>query len=213
MTTPSDRDSGAERPGGEDLPGVDLGKSGGQEAPFDPYRFGKPDRPIPPEYAPPGYVPEPVPPVPPATPAGPGPGAPPYGSQPGPYGAQFPPPYPGGYGAAPPPYYTGYPPPAGNGKATAALVLGIVSILLSWFVFFDAIFIILGLIFGLLGLSASKRRQGAGRSLAVAGLACTAVGLVATIAFTVFAFHVAGKCGGFDNGNDPNFQTCIRDHV
>ena len=85
---------------------------------FDPYRYGKPDHPIPPEYAPPGYVP----PVPPA-PAAPSP-------------AQYP-----GYSYPPPP--PGYPPygapRAGNGKATIALVLGILSIVFCWLSIFDLV--------------------------------------------------------------------------
>ena len=54
MTTPSDP-SGAQ-PGDltgeprEPVPGVD----------FDPYRFGAPEHPIAPEYAPPGYTPPPA---------------------------------------------------------------------------------------------------------------------------------------------------------
>jgi hypothetical protein len=45
-------------PTAEPVPGVD----------FDPYRFGAPEHPIPPEYAPPGYTPPPVPPLAPPTP-------------------------------------------------------------------------------------------------------------------------------------------------
>lgn len=90
--------------------GVDLTKGGdpSAEAPFDPYRFGKPDHPIPAEYAPPGYTGPVVPTTPPMPPPGwgtPPPGANPanpFSNPPGtpyaPYGDQ-----PTGYPMAPPP--------------------------------------------------------------------------------------------------------------
>src|SRR5436305_14944279 len=104
----------AEPPAGSDPAG---------EAPFDPYRFGKPDYPIPAEYAPPGYT-GPI--APPPNPYAGGPGAAtapppgsttsnPFGNPPGtPYGP--PPQYPAGppspYG--PPPGQQYGPPPYGQ---------------------------------------------------------------------------------------------------
>jgi Domain of unknown function (DUF4190) len=98
--------------------GVDLtkGADAGAEAPFDPYRFGKPDHPIPAEYAPPGYTGPVVPTV--HTPPPPGWGAPPpaanpanpFSNPPGtpysPYGDQ-----PTGYSSPPPPGQQPYAPP------------------------------------------------------------------------------------------------------
>ena len=92
MTTPSAPDSPDRRTSRRGP--VDLGKptpaapSGDPtaDAPFDPYRFGKPDHPVPPEYAPPGYVPdEPPPPYAAATnaPYGQGPYGPPHGRRTG----------------------------------------------------------------------------------------------------------------------------------
>ena len=80
------------------------------------------------------------------------------------------------------------PPPAppaaqqSNGMAVASLVLGIVSLIL----FFSVVppFILGGLavLFGILGLS--KAEQGApNKGMAIAGLVCGAVGIVAAIAF------------------------------
>jgi hypothetical protein len=224
---------------------VDLtkGTPAGEES-FDPYRFGKPDHPIPAEYAPPGYdgptIPTTPPPSPypapggyPGAPGGPGghsgaPGASgnPFGNPPGmPYSGQQPPhggqqpPYhypqqtPYGYGAPPPPPY-GYPAPrSSNGKAIAALVFGILSIVLCWLSFFDAIFVILGLVFSLVVLKETKvRRPGDGRGLAVAGLVCTIVGALLATLLTVAIVRAADRCNGFETSSS-DWQTCIRDNL
>ena len=86
--------------------------------------------------------------------------------------------------AGPPPP----PPPAPptvrptNGMAVAALVLGILSLVLFFTVVPPFILGALAVIFGVLGLS--KANQGAPhKGLAIAGLVCGAVGIVAAIAF------------------------------
>ena len=223
MGSPSD-----DAPDRVDL-GKDSGADGRSEAPFDPYRFGAPDVPPLPEYAPPGYVPPagyqppaggeqphgPYPPYPYGAGNGPGPqpyGQAPYGQSPygqSPYG-QAP------YGQAPygqSPYGPGSPAGQGNGKAVAALVLGIISVVLFWTTFFDAIFIILALIFGFLGLNDARNRGGRGRGQALAGLICAGVGIVAAIAFTLFVVHLANQCGGLDNQDSSGYQQCLRDHI
>jgi hypothetical protein len=224
MTTPDN---------GESTPEVDHSRSDpAGAAPFDPYRFGKPDRPVPPEYAPPGYV-APTPEVSAVSPYGPsspygaappsyGPsGQQPYGVPPGqqpyasppPYPGQYPPPYAGGYGAPAPPGYHGYVQPRpGNGKAIAALVLGICSIVFFWLSVFDGILIILALVFGIIALSDSKSRGGSGRGMAIAGLICMGVGTVAAIIWTVVLVHAANQCGGFSN-NSSQFSQCLQDHL
>jgi hypothetical protein len=69
-----------------------------------------------------------------------------------------------------------------NGLAVASLVLGILSILLFFTVVPPFILGGLAVIFGIIGLS--KAAQGApNKGLAVAGLVCGAIGLVAAIAF------------------------------
>ena len=255
MTTPDDpeRETSSE--------GVDLSKAepagpaeqGGpaDEAPFDPYRFGKPEHPIPAEYAPPGYTGPVIPTAPPAPgwgtpppganvgnpfsnppgtpytpygtdpgagyppgpypPSAPPPSAPPPGQYPPPYG---PPPYgPPGYGP-PPGYYPqhGYGPrPAtGNGKAVAALVLGIGSIIFFFFSFFDALLVIPGLILGFIAMSESRAAGGAGRGMAIAGLVCSIIGGVLAAVFTALLVHAANQCGGLDNSNAPGWNTCVR---
>jgi hypothetical protein len=215
MTTPSAPDNG------EPTEGVNLGKGDPTgEAPFDPYRFGKPDHPIPAEFAPPGYTgpvappPSPYPPAPSQWPP-PGEQANPFSNPPGtPYGGQqpyqYPPAPPGPYG--PPPPYPGYQPRRSSGKAVAALVLGIMSIVFCWLSFFDAIFVILGLIFALLALSETKALGGSGRGMALAGLVCTIVGAILATVITVLIVHAVNQCGGFSNSNAPGWDQCVRDH-
>ncbi len=224
MTTPSEPDSG------EPTEGVDLGKGEpAGEAAFDPYRFGKPEHPIPAEYAPPGYS-GPVTPAPSPYPE-PAPWAAPPGSQPanpfsnppgtpyGPYGNpqqpyQPPHPYPPGqYGPPPPPYPLYAQPKAGNGKAVAALVLGIASVIFFWLSLFDGLFVVLGLVFSLIAMGEAKRPGAGGRGMAVAGLVCSIVGALLATVFTVWAVHVANQCGGIDNKDSPGWNDCIRNHL
>lgn len=173
--------------------------------PFDPYRFGAPEHPVPPEYAPPGYQPPPPAAQPPTQyPGYPGgyPGQPTYPGQPGQ-------PYP----APPPQYLTQYPPPqAGQGKAIAALVLGIISIVFFWMSFLDAIPILLALIFGSLALSDSKR-TGLGRGQAIAGLVCAVVGAALAIVLTVVIVTRLQPC--FDNYSSGSaaFNKCVQDRI
>lgn len=225
MTTPDDGDSGPE---------VDLTKQDEPaEPPFDPYRFGKPDHPVPPEYAPPGYVP-PTPAPPTAPPPYPGPpgqaapgqpyqppttpypyGAPPYGAPPPgtppPYGA--PPPYGGQHPYGAPPYYGYTHTQPGNGKAITALVMGIVSILLFWTSIFDIVPVILAIVFGIIALNESKGRGGNARGMAVAGIVCGAIGAILAIVMTVLFVHAINKCGGFNSDNRPGFNKCVQDHL
>lgn len=257
MTTPSDPENGQSPPHRVDLGKADPAGTAGTagtadpagEVPFDPYRFGKPDHPIPAEYAPPGYTgpitPAPGPyaggPVgsppgwsagappgsapgnpfanPPGTPYGPGPGQPPYaGGPPSPYGpAQGQPPYgsPPTYGyGPPPPQYHGYTQPrSNNGKAIAALVLGILSIIFCWLSVFDAVFVILALIFGLIALSETKNGRGRGRGMAIAGLVCVIVGALLATLISIKVFRAVDKCGGFNQADRSSFNQCLRDNL
>jgi hypothetical protein len=225
MTTPSDPESG--QPPRE---GVDLGKGDpASDVPFDPYRFGKPDHPVPAEYAPPGYsgptAPSPTPYDTPPNPYGghpPGPPpANPFANPPGtPYGGgQPPPPYqypptPYGPGAPMPPPYHGYAQPtSGNGKAVAALVLGICSIVFCWLSVFDAVFVVLALIFGLLALSDVKKGRSRGRGMAVAGLVCMVVGAVLATVISIKVFRAIDQCGGLNQSNNSSFNQCLRDNL
>lgn len=197
----------------DEPPQVDLSKGADHDpdAPFDPYRFGRPDTPPPPEYAPPGYVPEQ------STPSAP-PAPPQWGyGQPG--GAPPPPSYPTGpyppasYG--PPQYqpggYPGYQPPQNNGKATAGMVLGILSIVFCWLTIVDLVLVVPAIVFSALGLGAAKQ-NGRGRGQAVAGMICAAVAVVLVVVILVFAFHIAGKCSGVDHGSGA-YDRCVRNQI
>ncbi len=222
MTTPSDSESG--QPPRE---GVDLGKADpAADAPFDPYRYGKPDHPVPAEYAPPGYTgptaPAPTPYGQPANPYNPYPAGPetqnPFNNPPGtPYGGQAPYQYPPpGYGPGvppPPPYHSYVQPRTGNGKAIAALVLGICSIVFCWLSVFDSVFIILALIFGLLALNDAKNGRAGGRGLAIGALCCVVVGALLATIISIKVFHAIDQCGGFDQSSSSSFNQCLRDHI
>jgi hypothetical protein len=211
--------------------GVDLSKGDqADDPPFDPYRYGKPEHPIPAEYAPPGYT-GPVVQTPPAPQDwGPPPGAnptnpfsnppgtpytpyaeppPPGFAQPPPGQYPYPPPPPGYY--PPPPGY-GHAPSRSNGKAVTALVLGVASIVMCWLSFFDAALVIPGVIFGLIAMNEAKV-AGTGRGMAVAGLVCSIVGGLLATLLTVLLLHAADKCGGIDNSDRPGFQNCLRDNL
>jgi hypothetical protein len=209
MTTPPN--DGAE-PSDPTAEPVSLDKPAAEQ-PFDPYRFGAPEHPVPPEYAPPGYVPPPAaePPPPSMPPAYPGYGTPPYPTQQ--YAGQ---PYPGQPGQPypyPPNYYGQYPPPpTGNGKAIAALVLGIAAILLFWTSILDIVPAVLALVFGILGRNEAKR-HGQGRRLAVAGIACAVVGALLATVFTVVIFQRIKPClDNYAQGSTAQ-EDCIRDRL
>lgn len=209
----------------EPRPPVDLGKASAStdrsvalptaDVPFDPYRYGRPEHPVPPEYAPPGYLHDPAQPN-----AGPPYGAPPnrpnaYQQLPVPtqyagssYSGQAPP------GAPMPPAYHGYRQPGtGNGKAIAALVLGIAAVLLCWLSIIDAVPVTLAIVFGSLALGDAKRGAG-GRGMAVAGIVLAIVGgLLATI-LTVAIFRAIDRCGGMSHPQTSNteFGQCVTDN-
>jgi hypothetical protein len=118
-----------------------------------------------------------------------------------PYPPQGPPP---GQGPGPGPggsyQVGGYPAARGrrNGMGTAALVLGVVGLVLVILLLFSPLGAFLGLLavlFGILGLIRANRGEADNRGQALAGLICGAVALLFGILFTVsvgtwFATHV-----------------------
>ncbi len=83
--------------------------------------------------------------------------------------------YPGGYlpGNDQPsfgrPYGAGYPTPR-NGLGTAALVLGIIAVVLSWTIWFGVVLGVLAVCFGGAGLGRARRGEATNRGSALAGL-------------------------------------------
>jgi hypothetical protein len=175
-------------------------------APFDPYRYGAPEHPVPPEYAPPGYIP-PLPAQPVAT-------APsPYLTQTSPY-----PPYTTPYGAPPPygpppPWATQYPQPrTGNGKAIAALVLGIISLLFFWTTVLDLIPVALAIIFGALARGEAKR-TGTSRSMATTGLVLGIIGGLLAAMVTVVVYVRIKPCLENYNSGSSEYNSCINSRL
>ncbi|HET9007647.1 MAG TPA: DUF4190 domain-containing protein [Actinomycetes bacterium] len=137
------------------------------------------------------------------------PGQPPaqYPTQPGQPPGQYAGPPPGQYPAA------GYPAARRrNGMGTAALVLGVVALVLVLLLLFSPIGAFLGLLavlFGILGIMRANRGEADNRGQAVAGLVTGAIALLVGIFFTIsigvwFSTHV----------NDFNrFGQCIDDAV
>ena len=130
-----------------------------------------------------------------------------YPTQPGPPPGQYPPgQYPGGSSQA-----GGYPPARRrNGMGTAALVLGVVALVLVLLLIFSPLGAFLGLlavIFGIVGIVRANRREADNRGQAVTGLVTGGLALVLGIFFTIsvgvwFSTHV----------NDFNrFGQCLDD--
>jgi hypothetical protein len=128
-----------------------------------------------------------------------------YPTQPGPPQGQYPGPPQGQYPAA------GYPAARRrNGMGTAALVLGVVALVLVLLLLFSPVGAFLGLLavlFGILGIIRANRGEADNRGQAVAGLVTGAIALLVGVFFTIsigvwFSTHV----------NDFNrFGQCIED--
>jgi len=82
-----------------------------------------------------------------------------------------------------------YPPPT-NGLGTASLVLGIVGLVFSFIPIIGLIawpLVILGVIFGGLGIDNANKAPGTSKGPAIAGLTCSAVGLAICVVWLVAA--------------------------
>lgn len=129
-----------------------------------------------------------------------------------------PPPYPGepnnDFGRMPP-YASGEPidQPRGNSLAAAALVLGLVSIPAAFTVYLGALCGVLGIVFGVLGLSRARQRQGRGRGAALAGLAAAVIGLVLSAVLFGYAAKRLQECRNElgPNATLSQLQRCVQD--
>lgn len=68
-----------------------------------------------------------------------------------------------------------------NGKATASLVLGIISIVASLIPFAGGILGIIGLILGIIGLREINNLKQRNKNIAVAGIICSGLGILLSI--------------------------------
>ena len=211
----------------------DGGAGSGEQAQpdFDPYRFGKPDHPIPPEYAPPGYVPDNPQPAQPAQPVWPPQDdqpRPPYGGYPQYPSGAYPPgqyqqgpyqqgPYQQGQYQPHPPPPPGYPAYGmvrqGNSKATTAMVLGILSLVFFWLTILDLGLAIPAIVVGALALRDSKRfPERGGRGKALTGLVCGILAVVMIIVTVVVVYVRIKPC--LDHGiNTDAYNSCVRDKL
>lgn len=83
---------------------------------------------------------------------------------------------------------------ASNGTAVAAMILGILSLVVFWIPFIPFVFGVLGLVFGIKGLNAADLNQGKGRGMGIAGIVCGSIGMIVGIFYSIFwiaIFYVA----------------------
>lgn len=126
-----------------------------------------------------------------------------------------------GYAAPGAPY--GAPPAQPrNGFGVAALVLGIVAIVLFWIPFVDILGIILGIlaiVFGVVGIARVRTGQATNRGMAIAGIVTGAIGVVLSAAMLIlfgvglsYLFSPEGRqytqCVQQANGNQAEIQHC-----
>jgi hypothetical protein len=97
------------------------------------------------------------------------------------------------YKFSPPPQE--YQPPKTNGKSIAAMVLGILSVVLPYI---GLLIGIIAIIFASISLKEIKRNQEQGRGMAIAGLVCGIVGtaiyalIILIVVFAVTSFYNSG---------------------
>lgn len=185
---PADRDVDAERRTGEStgpIPGAGGFGPAPSEIPPPPVGPNGPGHAGPPPAAHYGY---------------PAPPAQPYGGYPG-YGA---------YGAGP----AAWGPAPNNGLGTAAMVIGIISVVGFCLYGLNIILGILALIFGIIGLGRAKRGEATNRGMALAGVILGSVGIVvgaAILGLIIWAATTAesDEDGIYDSEYDDPFATSL----
>ncbi|MFH8364311.1 DUF4190 domain-containing protein [Streptomyces anulatus] len=124
----------------------------------------------------------------------PAPPAQPYGGYPG-YGA---------YGAGP----AGWAPAPNNGLGTAAMVIGIISVVGFCLYGVNIILGILALIFGIIGLGRAKRGEATNRGMALAGVILGSVGIVVGAAILGLIIWAATSA---DSDSDSDYDSTYDD--
>ncbi|WP_239086491.1 DUF4190 domain-containing protein, partial [Streptomyces parvus] len=128
----------------------------------------------------------------------PAPPAQPYGGYPG-YGA---------YGVGP----AAWGPAPNNGLGTAAMVIGIISVVGFCLYGLNIILGILALIFGIIGLGRAKRGEATNRGMALAGVILGSVGIVvgaAILGLIIWAATTADSDRDYDSDYDDPFATSL----
>jgi len=103
------------------------------------------------------------------------------------------------YGFTPPPPQP-YMPPKTNGKSIAALVLGILSIILPYIGFIIGI---IAIVFSAISLKEIKKNQEQGRGMAIAGLVC---GIVGTALYAIIILIVVIAAIAFWDSDYSSFN-------
>ncbi len=127
-------------------------------------------------------------------------------------GGQYPPP--GGYEQNPAGLGPGYGQGPGygeplrrprNGFGIAALVLGLLALVLCWTIIGGIVLGLLALVFGLLGRARVKRGQATNGGLAVAGIVLGIIGLLISIGIVAFGVSILNSPAG------QSYQQCIEE--
>lgn len=90
-----------------------------------------------------------------------------------------------------------------NGLGIAALVLGLLAVVLSWTILGALVLGVLALIFGFLGRARVKRGEATNGGMSVAGIVLGIIGLLLAIGLLVFGNAVLNSPAG------QNFQECM----
>ena len=94
------------------------------------------------------------------------------------------------------------------------LVFGILAIVFCWTSFFDVPFVILGLVFSILGISDAKKGAG-GRGLSMWGLWLAIVGgvgaIVLTIVYVVVGVSSDNSCANDYGAGTSQYYNCVND--
>jgi predicted PurR-regulated permease PerM len=112
------------------------------------------------------------------------------------------------------PYYAAPPPPSGQpyqtqrpgaGMAIAALVLGILALLLSWTILGGVLLGLLAIILGWIASRRARRGLASGRGMAIAGGVLGVVGLLIAVALIAIGVSI------FNSPNVQNLRQCLND--
>ncbi|MGH3934575.1 MAG: DUF4190 domain-containing protein [Pseudonocardiaceae bacterium] len=91
-----------------------------------------------------------------------------------------------------------------NGFGIAALILGLLALVLSWTIIGGIILGALALIFGVLGRGRAKRGEATNGGMSIAGIVLGVVGLLIAIALVAFGVSLINSPAGRD------YQQCIQ---
>jgi hypothetical protein len=91
-----------------------------------------------------------------------------------------------------------------NGFGVAALILGLLALVLSWTIIGGIVLGALALIFGLLGRARAKRGEATNGGMSIAGLALGVIGLLISIGLIAFGVSILNSPAGRD------YQQCIQ---